>query len=139
MPVKAQRFPFTEIDESLGVASTLPYLPFALSHQGISIPASGLLDTGATVNVLPYEIGKRLGAVWERQTTPVHLTGNLTRFEARVLIVSATIGSFAPVRLAFAWTRASTIPLILGQVNFFLEFDVCFFRSQGIFEVKSRE
>jgi hypothetical protein len=139
MPVEAHRFSFTEIDKSLGAASSLPYLPFTLSHQDKSLSVSGLLDTGATVNVLPYDIGRQLGAVWDQQTTPVHLTGNLARFEARVLIVSATVGEFAPVRLAFAWTRANNVPLILGQVNFFLEFDVCFFRSQKVFEVKPKE
>lgn len=139
MSVKAQRFLFTEVDKLLGVASTLPYLPFTLNYQGTSLSASGLLDTGATVNVPPYEIGRQLGAVWERQTTPVYLTGNLARFEARVLIVSATVGRFAPVRLAFAWTQASNVPLIMGQVNFFLEFDVCFFRFQKAFEVKPKE
>ena len=135
--VKAQRFTFTEIVKPLGAASNLPYLPLTLSHQGTSLSVSGLLDTGATVNVLPYDIGKQLGAVWNQQTTPVHLTGNLARFEARVLIVTATVGEFAPVRLAFAWTQAK-VPLILGQVNFFLEFDVCFFRSRKIFELEPK-
>ena len=139
MLVKAQRFSFTEINKSLGAASSLPYLPLTLRYQSTSLPVSGLLDTGATVNVLPYDIGRRLGVVWDQQTTPVHLTGNLARFEARALVVSATVGEFAPVRLAFAWTRANNVPLILGQVNFFLEFDVCFFRSQKIFEVKPKE
>ncbi|MCL0061122.1 hypothetical protein M1N88_04600 [Dehalococcoidia bacterium] len=79
----------------------------------MSLSASGLLDTGATVNVLPYEIGRQLRAIWDRQTTPLRLTGNLARFEARALIVSATVGEFAPVRLAFAWTRASNVPRII--------------------------
>jgi len=100
MTVEAQRFSFTEIDKSLGAASSLPYLPFTLSYQDTSLSVSGLLDTGATVNVLPYDIGRQLGAVWDQQTTPVHLTGNLARFEARVLIASADVGEFAPVRLA---------------------------------------
>jgi hypothetical protein len=34
MPVEAQRFSFTEIDKSLGAASSLPYLPFALDPSG---------------------------------------------------------------------------------------------------------
>jgi hypothetical protein len=55
-----------------------------------------------------------------------------------VLIVTGVVSKFAPVRLAFAWTQATEVPLILGQVNFFLEFDVCFFRSQDMFEVKSK-
>jgi len=139
MLAKARRFPFTESEKSLGVASNLPYLPLVLSYRGTSLSVSGLLDTGATVNVLPYDIGRQLGAVWDQQTTPVHLTGNLARFEARVLIVSTTVGEFAPVRIAFAWTRANKVPLILGQVNFFLEFDVCFFRSRKIYEIRPKE
>jgi hypothetical protein len=139
MLVEAQRFAFTEVDKTLGAASSLPYLPLTLSYQDRSLSVSGLLDTGATVNVLPYDIGRQLGAVWDQQATPVHLTGNLARFEARALIVSVTVGEFAPVRLAFAWTQANEAPLILGQVNFFLEFDVCFFRSRKIFEVKPKE
>ncbi len=139
MKIDGERFPFIEVDSSLGAASSLPYLPLTLTYQGYSLVVSGLLDTGATVNVLPYKIGEQLGAVWDRQTTPVRLTGNLAQLEARVLIVSATLGQFAPVRLAFAWTRAEDIPLILGQVNFFLEFDVCFYRSHLAFEVRPRQ
>ena len=28
--------------------------------------------------------------------------------------------------------------MILGQVNFFMEFDVCFFRSQAAFEINPK-
>lgn len=94
----------------------------------------GLLDTGAMVNVLPYQIGIELGAIWEEQTTMLQLTGNLAQIEARVLILSAVIG-ISSVRLVFAWTQATQVPLILGQANFFMEFDVCFYRFQKIFEV----
>ena len=96
----------------------------------------GLVDSGAAINVLPYDLGLQLGAVWEQQTTTVRLTGNLAATEARGLVVFANVGHFPPVKLAMAWTQARTIPLILGQVNFFLEFDVCFFRSRAVFEVK---
>ena len=92
---EAERFSFSEVDNTLGVASRLPYLPLTLSHGDRSISVSGLLDTGATVNVLPYEIGLQLGAIWEQQTIAVRLTGNLGELEAQVLIVSATVGQFA--------------------------------------------
>jgi hypothetical protein len=39
------------------------------------------------------------------------------------------------VRLAFAWARQSDLPVLLGQMNFFVAFDVCFFRSRSSFEV----
>lgn len=84
---------------------------------------------------MPYDIGLQLGAVWEAQTISVVLTGNLARFLARGLVVSAQVGQFAPVRLAFAWTQANNVPLILGRQNFFSEVDVCFYGSQLAFEV----
>ena len=87
------------------------------------------------VNVLPYELGTEIGAIWEEQTTPLQLTGNLAQFEARVIVLNAKVSDFEPVRLVFAWTKAPNVPLILGQVNFFMEFDVCFYRSQLSFEV----
>ncbi len=58
--------------------------------------------------------------------------------EARVLIATAQIGSFAPVRMAFAWANADSMPLILGQTNFFQEFDVCFFRARSVFEIRPK-
>lgn len=91
------------------------------------------------VNVLPYQVGVDLGAVWEQQATVLRLTGNLAQFEARALLVSAVVGQFTPVRLAFAWTRATSVPVLLGQVNFFMEFDVCFYRSQLAFEIRPKE
>ena len=98
----------------------------------VTVP--GLLDTGSTVNVLPYPLGLQLGLLWEQQTTQVHLTGSLARLPARGVIVSGQVASFPPVELAFAWTQSTEVPVILGQVNFFMEFDVCFFRSQAAFE-----
>lgn len=130
---------FTQMDSGAGIASSLPYLPLTLIYRGHSFGVSGLLDTGATVNVLPYNLGLQLGAVWEEQTTPVQLTGNLAQLEARVLILSAIVDEFPTVAIAFAWRKATQVPLILGQINFFLEFDVCFYRSQAAFEVRPKQ
>jgi hypothetical protein len=129
------RFAFTEIDPNLGALSTLPYLPIILTYRNQSVDVTGLLDTGSSVNVLPYEMGLRLGAVWENQRLSVPLGGNLARFEARALVLTATVDQFSPVELAFAWTQDRNAPLILGQMNFFLAFDVCFYRAELAFEV----
>ncbi len=110
-------------------------LPFTLAASK-SVVLSGLVDTGAALNVLPFSVGLSLGFDWDQQTTSIQLSGNLARVEARVTVDSATIGGFGPVRMAFAWTRDDAVPVILGQVNFFLEFDVCFFRSRRVFEVR---
>ena len=71
----AQRFPYVEIDPSLGSASALPYVPLTLEHRG---------------------------------------------------------------NAASAWTRNNEVPVILGQVNFFMEYDVCFFRSRSAFEIRPK-
>lgn len=91
------------------------------------------------MNVLPHHVGLQLGAVWALQTTSIQLTGNLASVSARGLVVSAIVGGFAPVRLAFAWAQVDSIPLILGQLNFFAEFDAYFSRAAGIFEVKPKQ
>ncbi len=44
----------------------------------------------------------------------------LAHVPAQPFIVSASIADFAPVQRAFAWTQAEDLPLILGQVNFFM-------------------
>jgi hypothetical protein len=84
---------------------------------------------------LPYDIGLQLGAIWKEQTVRLPLAGNLASAEARGLFVYVQIGDLEPVRLAFAWTQASQVPLILGQTNFFREFDVCFHRSRHAIEI----
>ncbi|MDJ0635634.1 MAG: hypothetical protein QNJ34_20775 [Xenococcaceae cyanobacterium MO_188.B29] len=48
------------------------------------------------------------------------------------------IGDFPVTRLVFAWVNRPSIPLILGQTNFFLEFDVCFYRSRLEFEINPK-
>lgn len=112
-------------------------LPLTLAAANTA-PVVGLLDTGAMVNVLPYSVGVQLGADWDQLTTTIQLTGNLAAVEARALVVSGTVATFPPVRLAFAWAKTDAIPILLGLVNFFLEFDVCFFRSQGEFELRPK-
>ncbi len=54
------------------------------------------------------------------------------------VIVTGKVESLPSVGLAFAWTQAAEVPLILGQVNFFMEFDICFFRAQAAFEIKPK-
>ncbi len=113
-------------------------LTATLINRNRSVEAMGLLDTGADVSVLPYRIGLELGADWEEQRQIPSLAGNLANYEARGIVLIVTVGQFMPIPLAFAWTRDENVPLILGQMNFFAEFDVCFFRSQLVFEIRPK-
>jgi hypothetical protein len=137
--LNGQRYSFTERTDSLGRSVIMPYLPLTLALGDRSLDVTALLDTGASVNVLPYEIGIQLGAVWENQTVSIPLSGNLARSESRGLVVSATIAQFTPLLLGFAWTESRDLPVILGHMNFFAEFNVCFYRHELAFEMCPRQ
>ncbi len=138
MSPDAQEYPYLPQGSGPAARGLAPLLPLTLSASK-ALSVVGLLDSGATVNVLPYSVGQQLGAVWEEQHTPVRLSGNLASCEARGLLISAVVRPFPPVRLAFAWARTDDVPLLLGQMNFFLEFDVCFYRARGVFQLRPKQ
>ena len=134
--IESQTFSFLEAKDIYGDVDVVPSLPLTLTYGQSSIAVSGLLDTGASVNVLPYSVGRDLGAIWEEQNFSVQLAGNLATVEAKGLVVSAQIGDFQPVTLVFAWSQTDDVPILLGRMNFFLEFDVCFYRSRSLFDLR---
>jgi hypothetical protein len=135
---KLARFPYGGVQAERANSGSLAYLPLTLMYRQRSLSVLGLLDSGSTVSVLPYTAGLQLGLVWEEQTTPIYLTGSLAKLSARGVIIEGVVRNFPRVDLAFAWTQTDDIPLILGQMNFFMEFDVCFFRSKLEFEVEPK-
>jgi hypothetical protein len=132
------RFQYSTTDAAQDEFDALPRLTFRLRHNGRVKEVVGLVDSGATVSVLPYTLGLQLGGVWDDDKATLRLAGNLSRQTAMPFFALAEIGDFAPIRLAFAWVRSDAAPLILGQTNFFMEFDVCFYRSKLEFEVKPK-
>ncbi len=135
---ESQRYPFLDADPAQPGISLMPLIPVTLARGGRELAATGLLDTGAAMSVMPYSVGEQLGFVWEQQRTAIVLSGNLARVPARGIIVQATVAGFSPVRLAFAWTQNDSVRLILGQANFFMEFDVCFHRARQIVEIQPK-
>jgi len=129
------RFPFLEHEGIEGNRGLMPLLPLKLANEHQQLHVLGLLDTAASVNVLPFSAGLALGAIWEEQSVHLNLVGNLANHEARALLLTGIVEGFPAIRLAFAWTKADNIPLLLGQTNFFMEFDVFFSRSAQYFEV----
>jgi hypothetical protein len=132
------RLKYSTIDPLQSELDSLPRISLTLHHNERRIEVVGLVDSGATVSVLPYEVGTRLGAAWDERRATLRLAGNLGNLPAMPLFAVATVGDFQPVRLAFAWSKSNNVPLILGQMNFFTEFDVCFYRSRFEFEVKPK-
>ncbi len=133
-----QQFPFLPPRPYLGQVDLFPLMPITLQYRTQSVSVPGLLDTGASVNILPHDTGLQLGLDWGQQQFAIPLGGILAAVPAWAVQVEATVGTFPPVQLIFAWTQSNQTSLILGQTNFFMEFDVCFFRSRGFFEVQPK-
>jgi hypothetical protein len=132
------RFKYSTTSPAQNEFDSLPRLSLSLRGEDRIVESMGLVDSGATVNVLPYEVGLQLGGVWEDRKAVIQLAGNLGNQAAMPFSAIAQIGEFLPTELVFAWSRSPNVPLILGQTNFFLEFDVCFYRSTSEFEVKPK-
>lgn len=128
-------FPFIDLNPSRPGTGLMPYIPLLLAANQRTLQVQGLLDTGATISVLPYDVGPQLGFNWSQQRVPVQLGGNLGQAPAYAVLVDGTVGSFPSVRLAFAWTRNNTVPVLLGQTNFFLAFDITFRRKRSEIEL----
>ncbi len=135
---ESERYNYTPVVNAFGEIVLRPGLPISLSYRGRATDSSGLLDSGAEINVLPYRLGIELGAVWNSGLATIRLSGNLARFPACPLVTSASVGKLPEVKLAFAWIQTDDVPLILGQINFFMEFDVCFYRSREMFEISPK-
>jgi len=50
-------FPYVAVKNARGEIALRPLLPVVLTYGGTTVETTGLLDTGADVNVLPYHLG----------------------------------------------------------------------------------
>jgi hypothetical protein len=120
------------------VPDLAPIAPILLSRDGRSISTSVLVDSGADVSVLPFSFGSQFGVDWDSLVVPCSIGGGTGSIPGKLISVAGTLASFPPVQLIFAWMKSDRVPRVLGQSNFFLEFDVCFFRSQNYFQIQPR-
>jgi hypothetical protein len=130
-----EQFPYCDRNPALPGFDLMPDLPILLRRQSDVVSGLALVDSGASISVLPHSLGLQLGFDWQSQTSILPLAGTLAHVEARGIVVEATVGKLPPVRLAFAWANSDQVPFLLGQFNFFQEFEVCLLRARGIFEV----
>lgn len=132
------RFQYSVLNSSQDELDSLPRVPITLFNGNARVRALGIVDSGATVSVLPYTMGLALDAVWNEDAQILELTGNLARVPSIPIALSAEIDGLGRVMLVFAWSRSNDVPLILGQYNFFQEFDIHFYRSQLAFEINPK-
>lgn len=51
----------------LPFAMDIPIVDVSLSYRGRTISVPALVDSGAALNILPYDYGLELGFIWEEQ------------------------------------------------------------------------
>jgi hypothetical protein len=66
----SERFPYVSRDPTLGMASLAPMAPLTFVARE-NIVTTGLVDSGAAINVLPFALGIQLGFEWDKQTSVV--------------------------------------------------------------------
>lgn len=135
--MNVQRFTYTPHPRFPG---GMPSVDLHLSYQKRMLSVSALVDSGAALNILPFDIGIELGLVWKSQTFPLNLEGTLTGTQAYAVLLHAELAPFPSVELAFAWVNRPRpeVRMLFGQVNFFQEFNVYFYGHQHAFEVVPR-
>ncbi len=131
----AKQFTYTQPAAFSKFDSGLPFVQISLIHDEQTILVPALVDSAASISVLPYNIGLQLGLVWENQNYPIDLTVLLQGASAYGVVLMGKIDPFPAVPLAFAWTQRNDLRLILGQLNFFKQFDVFFYGSKNMFEI----
>lgn len=57
------RFHYSTTDSFQNEFDSLPRVPIILRREGRTVEAVGLVDSGATINVMPYDMGRQLGAI----------------------------------------------------------------------------
>lgn len=114
-------------------------MPVVIKNRQRTIRALALVDSGADLNVMPYRMGIALGGIWEEEREFLGIAGLSATADTRLMHVEVTVGRLPVARMGFTWTQSDAIDLVLGQVNFFSRFDVCFYRSRNIFEIALRK
>ncbi len=130
------RVPYTRV--AVPFPTLRPMLTIQLANAAASVTADALVDSGSDTNVLPWDLGVRLGCDWSRAIPLPPISGSLATTPTRAVLLTMTVDTFPPVSLAFAWVQSNAVRLILGQTNFFLEFDVCFHATRSEFTVAPR-
>jgi hypothetical protein len=131
------RYSFTPVSSGPGFAVQMPFIPIRMTRTGKSVDADGLVDSGAMINVLPFDLGVRLGLDWNAQPHTLSLGGALGG-PAKIVALDVTVATYPAVSLLLAWSTLPNVRLILGQTNFFHEFDASFHRSRNYFVIEPR-
>jgi hypothetical protein len=111
------------------------YMPMLWIQLGQRERYLALVDSGATVNVLPYSVGLDLGLDWKTAAEGFEIGGSAAGTTKKVRL-QFKIRDFDALELEFRWLEHDRVQLILGHDNFFKYFDVCFSTHNQVMTIK---
>ena len=104
----------------------MPMLPIRLEQNGHGFDAIALLDSGASVSILPHSMGLALGFQWDKARKGISIGGAYSSQNTRVVTFWVIVPECQRKAISFVWIPDDHARLILGQATFFHLFEVCF-------------
>jgi hypothetical protein len=131
------KYRYSRPQEFSSLRGGLPLVEITLQHDTHEITIAALVDSGAAMSILPFDIGLQLGLIWEEQTVPVNVGGVLTNTDAYGVVVRGQLTPLPPLTLVFALISRTSdeVRTILGQMNFFHQFKITFEAYNNSFEL----
>jgi hypothetical protein len=130
--VKSVAFPYQKITSLV----PMPMLPVRLEQNVHGFDAVALLDSGASVSVLPHSMGLALSFLWNEARKGISLGGGYSNQNTRVVTLWVTVPECQRKAISFVWIPDDNARLILGQATFFHLFEVCFSGAKQEFYVR---
>jgi hypothetical protein len=118
--MNSKSFPYQKVTRFVA----FPMLPMQLQSKDQAFEEIALVDSGAEMSVLPYDMGLRLGLDWEKAQMGTGLAGRVKPEDSRFVFIDLSVESFKPFKNIFLWVKMNNMRLIVGQANFLAHFDV---------------
>ena len=104
----------------------MPLLPVQLERSGKVVNEAALVDSGAGMSVLPYQLGLEFGFDWATAKPGIALRGFASADDTRLVFLNVEAQPFEKFLNVFLWVKNPSARLILGQANFFAHFEITF-------------
>jgi hypothetical protein len=118
--MKSKSFPYQKVSRF----AAYPMLPIELQAKTEVIHDIALIDSGAEISVLPYDMGLKLGLDWYSSPIGTGLAGRVKPEDSRLVVINLLVEPFQPFLNVFLWIKSNEVRLIVGQANFLVHFDV---------------
>ncbi|MEK6835295.1 MAG: retropepsin-like aspartic protease [Nanoarchaeota archaeon] len=124
-------FKYKEVKRPNGTIIKAPYIPIVLKSDKESIDVVGLIDSGADISVIPKEMAEILGLRLEKEDESTGVGGKARTADSHVNIKIEKGHEKYEFRLPIKvlLQENSEIPVLLGRLAFFDNFNIIFEQS----------